>query len=329
MVVADLLGRWGSQSTAPLPPRSTDASREERSSQSPPLSLELYPWHPSIFFTAGQTGLQNSPWVALALQVAEGLIQENDWPLQTIGSLDTTRLLASGANTGKLAIATLPIALFFHDDLLLQQQHLRQTVQTWGGTPSMEDWAAVFGYAIAQMLKEQLNPSQLISHLLSDWSGADPDLRQRSPQILPALELLGSLIEQGTASRLTVLRLEELLPQDHKTIALALYCFLCTPDSWQLSVLHAARFLPINPVLGALTGCLSGAYNSHSSLPIAWKTASLQSFSCAQSSSAPITCAELATRLLAAWSGMFDSSHRLAANTLPVASPRFSYSRSL
>lgn len=271
--------------------------------------------------------LQASPWVELAIQTAAALIQENDWPLQST-VLDTTRLSASGSTGGKLAIATLPIALFFHDDLLLQQQHLRQTVQVWGGTPPMAEWVAVFGYAIAQAMKEQLQPAQFISHLLAYRNGAAPDLQQGSSQIQPALELLRSLVDQGVAARTAILKLEQLLPQDDKTLALALYCFLCTPDSWQLSVLHAAQLLPAHSGLCALTGCLSGAYNGHSSLPLVWKVASLQPRSSPLASqSAQVTCTELATRLLAAWSGMFDSSHRLAANTLPVAAPRISYSR--
>lgn len=270
---------------------------------------------------------QTTPWVELAIQTAAALIQENDWPPQTT-IVDTTQLSASGSTIGKLAIATLPVALFFHDDLFLQQQHLRQTVQVWGGTPAMADWVAVFGYAIAQAMQEQLEPCQFISHLLAYWNGAASDLQPGSSQMQSVLELLHSLIDQSVASRTAILKLEQLLPQDDKTLALALYCFLCTPDSWQLSVLHAAQLLPARSGLCALTGCLSGAYNGHSGLPLAWKVASLQLRSSPLASqSAYATCTELATRLLAAWSGMFDSSHRLAANTLPVAAPRISYSR--
>lgn len=292
MVAADQVRQWGNQ-------------------QSPP---------------PGQS-FQASPWFDLAIQVTEALIQENDWPLQST-ALDTTRLLASGTTSGTLAIATLPIALFFHDDLRLQQQHLRQTAQTWSGTPTMADWVTVFGYAIAQAMKEQLEPSQFLSHLLFYWHGTDSDVQHRSPQILPGLELLRSLLDRGADARTTILKLEPLLPQDEKTIAIALYCFLCTPDHWQLSVRHAARLLPAHPVLCALTGCLSGAYNSYSSLPLAWKVAALQSPASSPSPPpAQVRGTELATRLLAAWSGMFNSSQRLAANALSVAPPRISYSR--
>jgi hypothetical protein len=221
------------------------------------------------------------------------------------------------------------VALFFHDDLLLQQQHLRQTVQTWGGTPDMADWVTVFGYAIAQAMKEHLEPSRFIAHLLSDWRRGDPDLQPRSPQIQPSLELLRDLVDQGAASRMAILALDKQLPQEKKTIALALYCFLGTPDSWHLAVRHAAHLFPAHPVVCALTGCLSGGYNSSSGLPLAWKVACLQA---AATPSAPpplpIKGRELATRLLASWSGVFDASRYLAANTLSVASPQISSSRS-
>ncbi len=270
---------------------------------------------------------QASPWVDGAMQVAEALIQANDWPPPSM-ALDTPQRFASGVTHGTLAIATLPVALFFHDDLLLQQRHLRQAVQTWGGTPSMADWVTVFGYAIAQAMKEHLEPSQFIGHLLSCWNSA-PELQPRSPQSQPSLELLHSLVNQGAAARTAILALDKQLPQEEKTIALALYCFLSTPDSWHLSVRHAARLFPAHPALCALTGCLSGAYNSSSGLPLAWKVASLQT-SATSSSPPPIQIKgrELATRLFATWSGMFAASHRLAVHTLSVASPRMSYSRS-
>lgn len=271
--------------------------------------------------------VQVSPWIDLAIQAAEALIQETDWPLQST-ALDSSRLSASSFTSGKFAIATLPVALFFHDDLILQQQHLRQTVQTWGGTSSMADWVAVFGYAIAQAMKAQLAPSQFMADLLSYWNGADPDLQHRSPQLLPSLELLHGLVDQGAASRTTIAKLEQLLPQEDQAIALAFYCFLCTPDNWQLAVRHAARLFPAHPVICALTGCLSGAYNSHSSLPLAWKLAALQPLTSFPSSQTThITCTDLATRLLATWSGIFDASHPLAAHTLPVTSPRIPYPR--
>ncbi len=271
---------------------------------------------------------QAFPWMDLAVRVTEALILANNWPPQAM-PLDITQLCVSGVNHGPLAIATLPVALFFHDDLLLQQQHLRQTVQTWGGTASMADWVTVFGYAIAQALKEHLEPSQFLAHLLSYWNSADPDLQPRSPQMQPSLEVLHSLVDQGASARTAILALDKQLPQEEKTIALALYCFLSTPDSWHLSVRHAARLFPDHPALCALTGCLAGAYNSSSGLPLAWKVASLQT-SATSSSPPPIQIQgrELATRLFATWSGMFDASHRLASHTLSVASPGIAYSRS-
>jgi hypothetical protein len=328
MILADQLSFWISRRIQTATPSATQADWRECADRFHSLSPKLHHWHPSILSLADLAEWQASPGVDLAIQVAEALIQENDWPLQ-FTPLDTSRLLASGANNGMLAIATLPIAFFFHDDVLLQQQHLRQTVRSWGGTTSTQDWVAMFGYAIAQAMQERLNPCQFITHLLSYWSGIAPDTGQRSPQVLAGLELLNNLIEQGVAYITMTLKLEQFLPQEESTIALALYCFLYTPDDWHLSVLHAARFLPAHPVLCALTGCLSGAYNSYSSLPLTWKAASLQPASANQSSpSVRISCTDLATRLVASWSGIFGASRRpLSANMLPVASPRISSAR--
>lgn len=328
MVLADQLSFWLSRHTQATTPSSIQADWRERADRFHSLSPKLHHWHPGILSSADLAEWQASPWIDLAIQAAEALIQENDWPPQST-PLDTTRLLASGANDGMLAIATLPIAFFFHDDVLLQQQHLRQTVESWGGTISIQAWVAIFGYAIAQAMKEKLDPCQFIAHLLSSWSSTEPDLGPRSPQILPGLELLNSLIEQGSAYRTTILKLEQVLPQEESTIALALYCFLYTPDNWHLSVLHAARLLPAHPVLCALTGCLSGVYNSYSSLPLAWKAASLQPLSANQSSPFTcVSCTDVATRLVASWAGIFASSPRpLAANMIPVASPRISAAR--
>lgn len=325
MVLADQLSFWISRRTQTATLSATQTDWREGTDRFHLLSPKLHHWHPGILSSADVTAWQASPGVDLAIQVAEALIQENDWPLQAT-PLDTTRLLASGANNGMLAIATLPIAFFFHDDILLQQQHLRQTVQSWGGTISTQDWVAMFGYAIAQAIKERLAPCQFIAQLLSYWRGTELGLGQRSPQVLAGLELLSNLIEQGVAYRTTILRLEQSLLQEESAIALALYCFLYTPDNWHLSVLHAARLLPAHPVLCALTGCLSGAYNSYSSLPLTWQAASLKPCSAHSPSSSPrVSCTDLATRLVASWAGVFDASPRLfSANMLPVASPRIS-----
>jgi hypothetical protein len=285
------------------------------------FSQWMYQGGQTMEFPAQQGGLRPSPWVEQAIQVSEAFIQSNGGTF--LWGLDATPKLLTGDNGSTLAIATLPIALFFHDDLSLQQQQLRQTVQGWGGTPAGEDWVALWGYAIAQALNQQLVPDQLIARLRAYLKTTEPNLTQRSPTILSALELLENLLQQGTTSEIATVKIAALLPQEAQAIALALYCFLSTPDWWHLAVTHAARLSPTSPVTCTLTASLSGAYNSHSSLPLGWKVNSPQIVAALPSlKGSPVTWAKLAACLLATWSGMADASPHLVAHQIPVTSPR-------
>lgn len=59
-----------------------------------------------------------------------------------------------------------------------------------------------------------------------------------------------------------------------KPLAIALYCFLSTPQDFRLSVLRAAYLAPDTASLTcALVGMLSGAYNRYSMIPTAWMVA--------------------------------------------------------
>ncbi len=94
---------------------------------------------------------------------------------------------------------------------------------------------------------------------------------------------------------------------DHDAaIALAFYCFLSTPYDLRLALLRAAQTGPCAPLVGALTGALSGAFNSLSGIPIDWQLA-LDAW---EISSEEITTQpellNLANCLLARWSGVYE-----------------------
>jgi hypothetical protein len=91
------------------------------------------------------------------------------------------------------------------------------------------------------------------------------------------------------------------------TIALAFYCFLSTPEDLQLALLRSARLSHQIPHLSALTGILSGTYNTVVALPLEWQLALTDPEYPLIGQMAGGEIRNLATQLLAVWSGAEDA----------------------
>ncbi|HEY9642872.1 MAG TPA: ADP-ribosylglycohydrolase family protein [Coleofasciculaceae cyanobacterium] len=220
-----------------------------------------------------------------------------------------------------LAIATLPLALFYHEDLNLLKQQIHLTVAQ-GHPPEAELGAIVVNYAIALALQNRLQPNRLIPQLL-----AELQLRQDHPVLAEQLtqvhqELAGQAAVALTDALSVPFCLKEVSP-----IALAFYAFLSTSENFRLSLLRAAQLSSPSAYASTLTltGALSGAYNGKAVLPPDWRKA-LRSV---PENRSPLSLlwdvkseAELlhyAQALLAVWSGMYDSTQYLQhSNRLTV-----------
>jgi ADP-ribosylglycohydrolase len=173
-----------------------------------------------------------------------------------------------------LAIATLPFALFYHEDLhlLRQQIHLivAQKTVVQAHPPEAELGATVVHCAIALAVQNRLQPSQLIPQLLADLqlSQFHPALAEQLTQVQKSL--VGQTAETLTDEILLPFHLRQLSP-----IPLAFFAFLSTPENFRLSLLRAAQLssAAAHACTLTLTGALSGAYNGKSVLPPDWRTA--------------------------------------------------------
>lgn len=191
-------------------------------------------------------------------------------------------------------LATLPIALFYHENEIKLRQNLQLALGAVGqDDPVIRDGALAVGYAIAQSLKEKLNVATLIGQIIA-FIGEPHQITQHLGQVQTLLEQQASLEQAVT----------QLSNEPSTPIALAFYCFLSTVEDFRLSLRRAVQ--TNQPQLtSAIVGALSGAYNSKSGIPINWQLRE----SDANLAAWGITAAEmlqLSDSLVAVWSGVYN-----------------------
>ncbi|MEA5552626.1 ADP-ribosylglycohydrolase family protein [Anabaena cylindrica UHCC 0172] len=203
----------------------------------------------------------------------------------------------------KIILATLPVAIFFHEDTIKLKQNLLQILQIWDTESIVKDAALVIGYAIAQSLTEKLDPLTLIPQTISFLGETTTPLTQK-------LLKINTLLAQGAGleqARTELSKQEQL----SSNIALAFYCFLSTLEDWQLTVLRTTvnsgkedPWCMDSHPRSAITGALSGAYNSTTGIPVNWQLLAINSPGWGLSSFSQML--ELADALVAVWSGVYN-----------------------
>jgi ADP-ribosylglycohydrolase len=239
-------------------------------------------------------------------------------------------LAVTDDSASKIIVATLPVALFFHENPLRLRQNLWQLLQIWTDNPVIRDGSLAIGYAIAQSLTEKLDPLTLIPQTVSLIGET-----HLSQQLLKVNNLLaeGAGLEKLQAE----LSSEDQLSQ---SIAMAFYCFLSTWEDFRLAVLRATHN-PHLPATGVITGALAGAYNSTVAIPAKWR-ALLSSPNLANQQGRNYSqMLKLADELADVWSGVYcprrnsreleqsaisSSRGQLAIFTVPVQRPELNKS---
>ncbi|KAM3096848.1 ADP-ribosylglycohydrolase family protein [Phormidesmis sp. 146-12] len=199
--------------------------------------------------------------------------------------------------TAKMAIALLPVGLFFHEDPLRLWQNLERAIASVENPKIDPRGVFVVECAIAEILQERLDPLTLIPQLLVTLETLD---KSKSP-LVEQLQQVQTLLTQPAGLDAALK-----LGRSKGAIALALYCFLSTPEDFRLSLLRAAR--SHQPAVCALTAALSGAYNGLSGMMIEWRMAIDATETLSQ-----------AGRLLSHWSGVYNPMDSL---TSAVAAPQ-------
>jgi ADP-ribosylglycohydrolase len=236
--------------------------------------------------------------------ISLGRLDLDDW----IGrqQQESPHLAATDDISIKIIIATLPVALFFHENPIKLRQNLLRVLKIWDDDPVVRDGTLAVAYAISLALTEKLDPLTLIPQTIS-FIGETPT------SIPKKLLRIQNLLEEGAG--LSIVQVE--FAREEKlsnTVAMAFYCFLSTLEDFRLAVLQATHgnsqmqdATPLNSqATGAITGALSGAYNSASGIPVNWQVLLLQRNSPAWGLTSFSQMLELTDAFVAMWSGVYN-----------------------
>jgi len=260
-------------------------------------------------------------WGQLAVLGVESLTQigkfdSDDWRSRFYFKFPSLEL---GNRVLPGAITSIPIAIFYHENEIKLRNNLLSLVDLWQYDTVNRDSVLALGYAIAQCLKEKLQPTTLIEQTIA-FLGAPNLVAQELAQVQ-------ALLEQGAGLEKAITQLNKRDAQLDTSIALAFYCFLSTPEELRLSILRAARTGYQPQITTALTGALSGAYNSTSGIPTTLQMVLSRSATTPLTAWGMTTTAEmlkLIDHMFAVWSGIYDQTRdsNQLLSVAAIASPR-------
>lgn len=204
-----------------------------------------------------------APWeiiqdCAIATLVQTGKLATQDW-LKQIEKQDICLLeKQKTATSSEVAAMILPLILFFHDLPHHLQGELTRTASLWLHPEESLAEILLWGDAIALILKEQVNISQLLPHLATHHPGC-----------ADILNPIQDSCDRGLSLKQTLKILGDRRPAARE-IALALYCFNFTPEDFPLCLHRALQLTQQAPLTAILTGAIAGVYNSTVSFPASW-----------------------------------------------------------
>ncbi len=212
------------------------------------------------------------------------------------------------ATNGQWAMAIagiLPLTLFFHENpvQLHQQVHLSLAQSN---TPELEPEALAIAQMVSSVCREQLPSLDLISKSLDQLGYPTTAIANRLGQIQDLLTTRASL---ATAMKVLALSQSSDYSEIAAAIALAVYCWLSTPEFFPLSLLRSQQLSNISVLIPMLTGALSGAHNGLVGIPTGWQLHDRESsdqFDDHPPLYSKTRSHDLAAQLLAVWSGYYQ-----------------------
>ncbi|MDJ0797521.1 MAG: hypothetical protein QNJ51_12025 [Calothrix sp. MO_167.B12] len=228
--------------------------------------------------------------------IEQGRFDLNHWqslPQQHFSHLDT-----NFSHSYRVLLATLPVALFFHDNLTKLRHNLLNLLQVWQVEGVWRDITLAFAYAIAQSMSEKLHSSTLNSQIISFIGETSSVLPQK-------LLKLNYLLEQqaGLARAKTELGGVE---SPSSMMAMTFYCYLSTIEDFRVTILRSVQISSNLQSIPILVACLSGAYNSTVGIPVSWQARLSSPRLPQRQRSEFLQMLELADALLADWSGLYE-----------------------
>jgi hypothetical protein len=206
-------------------------------------------------------------------------------------------------------IAIAPIAMYLHDDIPKLQDTIRKIGEGYRLDQITVDSLLFLGTTIAFLLDDRYTPATLIPAVLESLPTSE-DLVPSQMRLVQEYAIDGSKDLPPTIpdaiGEITRRQQPYILP-----VAMATYCFLCTPTNYKLAVQRSAQ-IPRQPfVTLALTGILIGTYNGSFGLPSSWYAEGLRGAD---------QLMQLGERLLSTWAGVYRPSGHLEQHGI-VAAP--------
>ena len=262
-------------------------------------------------------------WSKAAVKLIESLIARGKFDLNESNQFYSSLLnseLPDHLIFANVILANLPIALFFHEDLIKLRENLLLAIGN-SNHPLLRDGLLAVSYIIAQSLNEninqKINQNTLIAEIISFIGETTNYLPEK-------LYKVNSLIAENTG----LTELQNCLGKENNIsniIAEAFYCFVATTEDFRLTCLQAVKNQQNSQVCGAIAGAISGAYNSMAGIPITWHLESYEAKLAQWGLTSFSQMVELADALVAIWSGVYrDSALFLETKEVKVADLNFS-----
>ncbi|WP_041229690.1 ADP-ribosylglycohydrolase family protein [Rippkaea orientalis] len=167
-------------------------------------------------------------------------------------------------NTGELMLGILPLVVFFHDAPSLLEEQLNFVIIECKMSSEQQEELTSYSELLRLILTEKIPINDIIPHLLDKYSKSCSFFKEQLEQIQRFVKERATLtqVKAHFAGKKAL---------EPPTIALAMYCFLGTPEDFGVSVRRAYQLR--SPVIMALTGAIAGAYNSLLGIPPSWQLA--------------------------------------------------------
>lgn len=243
---------------------------------------------------------EDSYWSKVATQGMESLIARGVFDLE-----EWNKFYPEGCNSeescnlilANAILATLPVALFFHDNHIKLRQNLLLAIEKHNCS-LLKDGVLAVGYLVAQSLNEKIHPTSLVAEITAFIGKTTSELPIK-------LQLVNNLIVENVGYS----ELQNCLGKENNIsniIAVAFYCFATTREDFRLTCLRAYKNKYSSQACGAIAGAISGAYNGMAGIPITWHLG-LDEAKLAQWGLTSFSqMVELADALVAVWSGVYN-----------------------
>lgn len=265
----------------------------------------------SAWFGVGNKSLSSSrlssPGIIIQKHTAEilikeGFVQKSFW--QSLGEKDNLDVV-------DVVLAILPLILYLHDQELKKKLSLQEACVNLSKGEFTEQMVVVLGHGISLALQEKLRASRLIGQMVArlqqEFGGGECLLGQQLSKIQPVLEDNAGLERVEQVAKTDAVKGQTMVGREilgqMLSVATGLDSFVAYSEDFRLCVMRALR-TGKSPRLSALfAGALGGAYGGVGSIPVAW----IEALCGLELGSERMPVLEMARRLFAAWSGVYQN----------------------